>query len=556
MLSNSTGGAVPEAGPGAGPEAVPVPEAVPAAVPEAEAAFRVRLDEWRSLILQMLDRIDRVRDEIGSVGPAQLGSEWGNSLRSIEAQRQLVTAEASAPASDAADANDAADAVRAIFDECDRYETAVRVLSAELTTVLNPNVLASAVAKYSQSYTERLRGLVTSVKETRAHLERGVIPSAAAEAAAYGRQTVSRLSPQQLRDCYTEGIDRRGVVSTEVIAGAFQQLGLTDELKALVDRALGITVAAKADPNYDRFHPAQAVEWIAPRLPELPAAFPQARLLVEFDIERLINRRRATEFGPIASTVSGLNYKLIDRLRSISAVEMGPAGADSVGASDAAKATPKPSSWQQLPGANPRVAAYTEAATAVILDEIRRERLEGWTPTLCEDFEREINEAEAPPPRWDLLVTALLEALGRELSSAAAGADPIISDEDWYAAVLPRELSWGSFYLRGTEAWDRATTDRVEAGWSTRPLAFAANREACLTWTLARWDLAQATVRGVRLRFANVGAAPTPHRLSQRLHEFRGPLLEVFASVTPPPQWLKIYALRRLGDERATAPRP
>ena len=41
---------------------------------------------------------------------------------------------------------------------------------------------------------------------------------------------------------------------------------------------------------------------------------------VEYDLARLIDRRRATQFGPVAAMTAGLNYRIVERMRTIRAI--------------------------------------------------------------------------------------------------------------------------------------------------------------------------------------------------------------------------------------------
>ena len=75
------------------------------------------------------------------------------------------------------------------------------------------------------------------------------------------------------------------------------------------------------------YHPLQALGCMVPAYKSalskqsatqgVNLALPQATFDTTYDLGLLIDRKRVAEFGPILSTVAGLNYKLVERLKTI-----------------------------------------------------------------------------------------------------------------------------------------------------------------------------------------------------------------------------------------------
>jgi len=111
---------------------------------------------------------------------------------------------------------------------------------------------------------------------------------------------------------------------------------------------------------------------------------------VEYDLARLIDRRRATQFGPVAAMTAGLNYRIVERMRSIRAAArfrrdtaappaepplICPANSRlqlSVGGA-ARVAPPARSDRAPFAGARPRAAAHAAAVAAATEAAIRAE---------------------------------------------------------------------------------------------------------------------------------------------------------------------------------------
>ncbi len=111
---------------------------------------------------------------------------------------------------------------------------------------------------------------------------------------------------------------------------------------------------------------------------------------IEYDLARLIDRRRATQFGPVAAMTTGLNYRIVERMRTIRAIPrfrrdgtdvavqpplICPADARlqlSVGG--VARVAP-PARRDRAPfaGARPRAAAHAAAVAAATESAIRAE---------------------------------------------------------------------------------------------------------------------------------------------------------------------------------------
>jgi hypothetical protein len=186
---------------------------------------------------------------------------------------------------------------------------------------------------------------------------------------------------------------------------------------------------------------------------------------VAYDVTRLTSRDVAQAFGPLATTMSGLSWRLVDRLRSITATPIAPAGTPGTPAATPGTpaatpagtpaATPgmpagtqifslpdgKPlrvttdrgastraftlcgrggQSRTPLAGAASRVELYADTAAAVILSRIADEYAAGWGPGVRERYEAAVVAAAPSADRS----AAIVRALSDEFEAAVAAAPP------------------------------------------------------------------------------------------------------------------------------------
>lgn len=503
LLSNTAGGRR--------LEAEPASDAAPQAAAPAVAAFLDTLAAWNSSEAAYLAAIRAYMREAGDAGPRTIGTRWST------AERLLGDAEGSLRTSIANDTG-----LAALMAASDAAENAARALDSAAGIALDPNVQAAVLASMSRTYSENLKGLGRGVLEAGlAAKARYREASAAASAAGAG----SRLEVEAITAAYDEKPGRGGI-ATELYVSALLcraargagAAGALRMLEAAKDSAFGLApdtpAAAAADTAaLAEYHPLQAMSYAPtafgpPRElkaggpPATDLGLPQARLAVAYDLAPLVDRRRALAHGPLASTTTGLNFRLIERLRTIRAEPYKQAapgredtaqdlpGSGRVGAlvgpltvtTDGLTARafdPAPSrvdagfgerggAWAPFAGGRPRVEAHSEAEAAVILAAIRGGRGDGWSLELRSRYEDAVQGELLPSGECG--EDALLAALVTEFEKAYDAAPPK-TPRDFRDLVVPEEPSPGDYLCAAAARLGFGALDERLRALHVRPAA-------------------------------------------------------------------------------------
>lgn len=254
-------------------------------------------------------------------------------LRAIKDAREIV-AVAEAVATDDADGVSLAKHVFAKLDQLDR---ALAHLNAGADAALDPSLLEEATRKMSRTFFENVDKKAKQLRGAREQVN----AAARAAAAELGEEVARRIagagvdaiaaayesSPKSAAgaDLYASVLhiwrDRGEDVSALVEAAKDEALGIVNPSsvpEAIAARsgmhplqAMGLTFGLKPDDSAG----GESVD--ASGAAVIDATLPQAKTTVRYDIAPLVDVRAAAKFGPVATKVTGLNYNLIQRLRTI-----------------------------------------------------------------------------------------------------------------------------------------------------------------------------------------------------------------------------------------------
>ncbi len=363
----------------------------------------------------------------------------------------------------------------------DAMEQVGREFLAASAALTDPAVRAAAGAGMSRSYAETLQDLTSAIGaliDRVRRLQSRAVRRAAAAGACFGAE----MTAAEIAGPYDRG--GHSALATSMFLGALM-CGAKRSLAGLAgaDRAPAEWALARLDGAKDQafglardgeraiaadtaslgeYHPAQAMTYFPrpgagaldgpeaaagpPELPTVDLTLPGTRLGVVADPGPLIDRARAAEFGPLAGAASGLNYRLVERLRTIAARPLahheipesgasrrapgGPRGAALPSLALAGQALPltgdagrtvrrvtQPTEWAPGAGCRPRQLRLGMAEEAVILGVIRAERLAGWGLSLQERYEAAAAQSRLPngacDQRADSLVAGLVASLDR-----------------------------------------------------------------------------------------------------------------------------------------------
>jgi hypothetical protein len=544
-----------------------------------------------------------------------MGTRWAAAERALETvERSLEDAWIHDPLSLAS----RAEGQRAVIDGeglanlmtvSDAVETAVYTLNTAAGTALDPNVQVAALSGMSRTYSESLKSLGLTTLEAGLAAAAHYKDAIAAAGVAGGR--AAGLPVGAITAAYNEKPDRRGVATelyvsallcraAQDVQGAQDAQDAQDAVRTLEmakDLAFGITpdnaAAAAADTAVlAEYHPLQAMAYapVAFAPPhELKGAegqsdaltfgavdlgLPQARLAVSYDLAPLVDRQRALAHGPLASTITGLNYRLIERLRTIraepykradgpsEAAPNGPNTKRADGPSEAAPngpnteradglrrgpltvttdgqtvrefaplgaAAPKDTLWAPFAGARPRVGARSDAEAAVILAGIRLGHADGWGLDLQARYEAAVQGELLPSGvcSKDGLLEALVTAFEKVYDAA-----PPEAPRDFRDMVVPEAPTSGSYLCAAVVRISSSALDARLQALHFRPAAVrvphaVVAREAWTTQAI------QAVEAGRKLwrRFKEVGCHPDPEAFALPADQKKTRLMKTFRRI-------------------------
>jgi hypothetical protein len=287
------------------------------------------------------------------------------------------------------------------------------------------------------------------------------------------------------------------------------------------------------------------------RTPVLDLTLPHARLSVTYNLLPLISRQYSLEFGPIASMSTGLNYKLIERLRTIralplparpsassrsaeiSAPRLGPLLVSVDGGATAQTFAPAAGYWAPLSGARPRVAAYACASECLILAQIRSDRAAGWSPDIRVDYETAVSNDVLPKGECgaEALIVALVSGFGD-----AYDLDPPQDSKEFYKLVVGDEPRPGDYVTAAISLLGAAALEKsLYSNAGSRVPSSVASRELRTSQVIQAIDSGRALWRRIRDAFVHEPEAFAVEGVRRRemlLHAFRR-MVRVAVSVAP-----------------------
>ncbi|MFA6166952.1 MAG: hypothetical protein WC700_10065 [Gemmatimonadaceae bacterium] len=360
------------------------------------------LDKWGAAVAAWAAALGAYADEVGASGPRAIGGRWRRAADELE----LVAAPGTPPTT-----------LRAEMDAGDALDSASDRLERVTAAFLDPNVVALVSSGMSRTYSDAFGHLTRRVRASAADAEarrRAAIDGVVSRAspAGPGLDEIEAAYKAQPRSAYATELYTSALLCRRGDARAGRLL------EGAKDRALGCSdgprEASEAFERLIRYHPIQAMGYAPRRFEPAAAATPGGAPPVDlslggptvrYDLAPLIDRRRAAAFGPIASVFSGLSFKTVERLRTITAaVDVASASAGAMAASAArplavpagepvrvafgrgapaqemhSGAETNAALWAPFAGPRSRVEAYARATSDIIIEQIRADNAETWS---------------------------------------------------------------------------------------------------------------------------------------------------------------------------------
>lgn len=234
---------------------------------------------------------------------------------------------------------------RAAFALYDVLEQARHSLDTGTLAALHPDLLHTAANRMGRTYSDELRRLASRLKTRREEAKTAAREVPAALELRFAAQIAGGASSAEVASEYASA-PGRSVPSAELYAVILETYMRTGEnssrLLQLIDGAAEEALGGHADSpsaieadakRRARYHPIQAMGMTFGLHPqefgsdrknsELDAALlinstlPQSHTTVDYDIAPLIDLQTAAKYGPLPADTSGLNFKLVRRLKTI-----------------------------------------------------------------------------------------------------------------------------------------------------------------------------------------------------------------------------------------------
>lgn len=299
--------------------------------------FLQSLDEWEGALTSASQSLLGAATHVESAGIAEYSSRWRAAVAAATtAAPTNATSDTSAPTS--APTNQ----LTALVTRTAAIEHRSLLIANASLIILDPNVHAAASAKMSKTFSS----------ERRLDIEKAKRDIAAAMAAARKSLSLAATAGALLAEHWhaaaelykrgCAGSFHHGEVVTELFMGVLtcaKTEGAAVTLQAAPDCALGIPAdsveAASTDSKFlAGFHPLQRLGGSIPscfageaskaseaseasKASIINLSIEQALFDVAYNITPLIDRKAAAKFGPVVNIQAGLNFNVVERLKTI-----------------------------------------------------------------------------------------------------------------------------------------------------------------------------------------------------------------------------------------------
>ena len=287
--------------------------------------FLIAVDQWEKALDVAATSLLKAATHINSSGQQIYGDRWDTATTKLT--------KLSSPTNETTNGSELV--VAAMAAASVEHRAVVVDTAAEI--ILNPNVSAQASLKMTRTFSDERSSDLRMAKKD---YDQSIVA---------GRHVLSMasLTGQQLADLwpsaeglYYEGCAKKfwhGQVVTELFMGVLscavnQSESAAAALNSAPDCALGILPDTKEAAKKDalllsQYHKLQSFGWTIPDgnhdcLPSglsavVDLSLPQAQFDVCYDITNLVDRKVVAKLGAIPNIQSGLNYNLVERLKTI-----------------------------------------------------------------------------------------------------------------------------------------------------------------------------------------------------------------------------------------------
>jgi hypothetical protein len=513
------------------------------------------------LTVQLTKYIRYVNQMTVEIGASSEGTRWNEAVKIM---KNMIATGASATSNDAsATSTDAfTPQFGELLDLCDSYEMKRRNLDIAADIVMDPVARMAAIRGMSRSYSDNLISLGKHINHERSETT-VMFKNLLNLAANVGAKYRDERSPSEIYLGASDVRPVRGVISTEIYIGLLlcltrgdnkeKAFGLLNDAKDTILGAEKDTVQSieTATQKLSKYHPIQTmiytpmalVKYDNPDGPpqrseqassppqrscnETPNAYsialPQSKISIKYNIKPLIDRNQN-----IANIATGLNYNLIERLKTIveqpaqqysdqqpprtiihsdlivstnvdeiykiNAPDI-PSRVSGHGASEQAS-----SKWGPFAGCHPRVDQYNSLSECVILSKIKED---GWSTSIRKLYENAVSDEVVPNGvcNNDMLLSLLEKSF-----DSVYDANPPKNVEEFRELIAPSKpspssyLNIATFKMAHTVVEDRLLQMQVRPGAVKIPFNVA-SRTLRISQLVYATDVAKILLKRLKKNF-------------------------------------------------------
>lgn len=362
--------------------------------------------------------------------------------------------------------------LKSIMEISDSIENVVNMIDSVIIIISNPNIHASVSLGMSRTYSESLKSIWSKILDigVSANNKYKQIIKLIKSIASY--DAIEDIS--SLIDIY--GQSKRGEISTELYVNILLSKQSVEALAALkyskdntLDAVDTKELILSDSEVLMEYHPIQTMSYSQfttvvehEHIPSMQLNMPNAKYNVKYDLAPLINRKKILSYGSIANILTGVNYKLIERLNTI---QVEPIIENSVKHKLPPRKTEfsiehpliintnmnkilskvvlnsafEPPShvcrhiWAPFAGSHPRVEKYADISASIILEAIRTEHIAGWNLKLVSNYETAIlnKTITANICSDNALILALISSFEKVYEHAS-----IMNVDDFYKIII------------------------------------------------------------------------------------------------------------------------
>lgn len=356
-----------------------------------------------------------------------------------------------------------------LLDLCDKFEIMKNNFDEVADIFTDPFVRKTAVSNMSRSYSEEIEIISRHInfEREKLHTEYRKILKLAQQTGAKFPNTLDSLLKNYAENAQHQAVTR-SAISTELYVGALRCLTRSDDdakkavtiLSQNKDKLLNVAADTRETILRDAeslalYHPIQSMQFMPTKWDNVAAgggsaavgssggggsirttaaphniALPQSKICIKYKLQPLISKNQL-----VVPTTMGLNFQLIERLKTIEAVPTSqnkfvrnerfdtclpqdgkllvstdPSTTYEVGSNFAGE------SWFPFAGLHPRVASYNQICETIILAKIAEDRSNGWTTQIKKQYDAAVMNGEEEKGLCNL--DAMLASLNKYFEAA------------------------------------------------------------------------------------------------------------------------------------------